>query len=118
MYKWIMVVLFAGAALFGLGVLAMDGMQQAEDYQEESPSPDVPVDLAAAEAIFKQSCVSCHGAELQGGIGPELQKVGARYNREQVAKIIQTGRGGMPGFKGSLSDEEINNLAGWLAEKN
>ena len=28
--------------------------------------------VAAGEAIFKANCVACHGADMKGGIGPNL----------------------------------------------
>ncbi len=31
-----------------------------------------PEDIAAGAEIFATTCVGCHGAELQGGIGPSL----------------------------------------------
>ncbi|SDR94083.1 cytochrome c551/cytochrome c550 [Paenibacillaceae bacterium GAS479] len=66
---------------------------------------------------YKENCMSCHGGELQGGMGPSLQKAGAKLTKDQLATIITNGRGGMPSFKDRLSTEEIDNLAAWLAEK-
>ncbi len=31
-----------------------------------------PASIEAGEAIFKANCVACHGADLKGGIGPNL----------------------------------------------
>ncbi|OXM16834.1 c-type cytochrome [Paenibacillus herberti] len=66
---------------------------------------------------YKENCMSCHGGELQGGMGPSLQKAGAKLTKDQLAVIITNGRDGMPSFKDRLSTEEIDNLAAWLAEK-
>jgi len=70
-----------------------------------------------AQAVFKQTCVSCHGVNLEGSVGPNLQKEGSKHSKEELATIISNGRGAMPNFKGKLSDDEINSLALWLAEK-
>jgi cytochrome c551 len=70
-----------------------------------------------AQAIYKQNCISCHGNSLEGGVGPSLQKVGAKYSKDQIATILNNGRGAMPSFKGKLSDTEIGGLATWLSEK-
>jgi cytochrome c551 len=70
-----------------------------------------------AQAIYKQNCISCHGNNLEGGVGPSLQKVGGKYGKDQIATILSNGRGAMPSYKGKLSDNEIGALATWLSEK-
>lgn len=69
------------------------------------------------EAVFKANCISCHGNNLEGAVGPNLQKVGAKYSKDEIAGIITNGKGGMPSFKGQLSDDEISSVADWLALK-
>ncbi|SEO12787.1 cytochrome c [Paenibacillus sp. OV219] len=75
------------------------------------------VDTAAAETVFKSNCVSCHAADLSGGMGPNLQKVGGRLSVDEISTRIHQGGGGMPAFQGQLTDDEITNLAGWLKTK-
>jgi cytochrome c551 len=70
-----------------------------------------------AQAVYKQNCVTCHGVNLEGGAGPNLQKAGARLKADQISAKITNGGGGMPPFKGTLKDNEINALAEWLAAK-
>ncbi|WP_240414109.1 c-type cytochrome [Paenibacillus periandrae] len=72
---------------------------------------------ADASAIYKQNCVSCHGNALEGAVGPSLQKAGAKYSKDQLATILNNGKGAMPSFKGKLTDTEIGALATWLADK-
>lgn len=69
------------------------------------------------EATFKANCISCHGNNLEGAVGPNLQKVGAKYSADEIAGIVSNGRGGMPAFKGQLSDADIQGVAQWLAAK-
>jgi cytochrome c551 len=71
----------------------------------------------AAAALFKQNCITCHGVELQGGFGPNLQKVGGRLTKEQIIKQIHDGGGDMPPFGTQLKAEEIQSLADWLSTK-
>lgn len=70
-------------------------------------------------AVYKANCVSCHGSELQGRVGPNtnLQKVGARMSNSDIIRQIEQGEGSMPDFKDRLSAEEIAGLAKWLAGK-
>ncbi|MFH5185394.1 c-type cytochrome [Paenibacillus sp. TAB 01] len=120
MYKWIMSILIGLACILGLSVLFMQsGERQNQTKQEASAPalPDTPLNIQAAEASYKQSCITCHGNDLAGKIGPNLQKVGSKLSDQQIYKVLQNGRGGMPSFKNSLKDDEIVNLAKWLAEK-
>ncbi|RAP73534.1 c-type cytochrome [Paenibacillus montanisoli] len=75
------------------------------------------VDAAAAEEVYKSNCVTCHAADLSGGAGPNLQKVGSALKKDQISQRIHDGGGGMPAFGGQLSDAEIANLASWLEAK-
>ncbi|MFD0711987.1 c-type cytochrome [Paenibacillus sp. GCM10027626] len=70
-----------------------------------------------AEAIYKNRCLGCHGNDLQGRTGPNLQKVGASLTEAELAEKITNGNKGMPAFKKVLKQEEIDALAAWLAEK-
>ncbi|MEW9702795.1 cytochrome c [Paenibacillus sp. SI8] len=70
---------------------------------------------ADAPTIYKNFCISCHGANLQGGEGPNIQKVGERLDEAEIIKRIQKGGGGMPPFQVALKDEELKALATWLA---
>jgi cytochrome c551 len=68
-----------------------------------------------AQAIYKQNCVSCHGTDMSGGIGPNIQNVGARLSAAEMTARITNGGGGMPPFRGTLKEEEIAALVQWLA---
>jgi cytochrome c551 len=70
-----------------------------------------------AEALFKQNCISCHGVDLEGKIGPNLQKVGARLTPEKIINQIKKGGSVMPPFSDILKDDEIIALAAWLSAK-
>ncbi|REE92730.1 cytochrome c551 [Paenibacillus taihuensis] len=75
------------------------------------------VDASAAETVYKANCVSCHATDLSGGVGPNLQKIGGTKSLDEISTQIQNGGGGMPAFKGQLTDAEISNLSGWLKSK-
>lgn len=73
------------------------------------------VDAAAAEAIYKKNCIGCHAVDLAGGVGPNLQKVGAKISVDEIKAKIANGAGGMPAYKDQLSEVEIDALSNWLA---
>ncbi|OKL36443.1 cytochrome c551 [Domibacillus mangrovi] len=70
---------------------------------------------AAGEEVYKQSCLSCHGGNLEGGFGPALDKVGAKYSKDEILDIIHNGKGQMPANVAEGADAEA--VASWLAEK-
>lgn len=78
---------------------------------------DAPKEVAAVYQSAR--CISCHGTDLQGRVGPgtNLQKVGARMSIEEIIKQIEEGEGTMPAYKDQLTAEEITGLANWLANK-
>ncbi|WP_174613833.1 cytochrome c550 [Virgibacillus ihumii] len=66
--------------------------------------------------IFESTCASCHGADLSGGAGPALQKVGSRYSQEEIREIIKNGfPPQMPA--GLLQGAEADAVAKWLSQK-
>lgn len=117
MQKWIMSGLLFFACAFA--IVLMFTLPGKEDVaKQESPTmPEVTLNADQAEGTLKANCISCHGDQLQGAVGPSLQNIGATYTDEQIYKIVSKGKGGMPAFGGRLQDEEIANLAHYLAEK-
>lgn len=79
---------------------------------------DAPAGVAA---VYRANCISCHGSELQGRVGPQtnLTQVGARMSAEEIAGRIRDGEaeGGMPAFGEKLTAEEIEGLSDWLSGK-
>ncbi|MDQ0917420.1 cytochrome c [Paenibacillus sp. V4I5] len=88
-----------------------------------APSPSAkPADggtstAAQAQVLYKDNCMSCHGAGLAGDFGPNLTKVGSHKTKDEIAAQILGGKGDMPPFKSALKSEEIEVLAAWLADK-
>lgn len=117
MQKWIMSGLFFAACAFAV-VLMFTLPGKAEVAEENKPTmPEVQLDAAGAEATVKANCITCHGDQLQGGVGPSLQQEGGKHDAGEIFTIVTKGRGQMPSFKDKLAPEEIANVAMWLAEK-
>jgi len=73
--------------------------------------------LEAGRKIFASNCAMCHGAEGEGGIGPDLTAATYRYGRseEAVRESIAKGRpNGMPAFGAQLSGGDLANIVGFV----
>ncbi|WP_042354015.1 cytochrome c551 [Bacillus rubiinfantis] len=71
---------------------------------------------AGGEKIYDQKCSSCHGGDLKGGMGPALDKIGAKYSKDEILGIIEKGTsGGMPA--NVVKGDDADQVAEWLAEK-
>ena len=77
-------------------------------------------DAKAGAANYAKLCAACHGPRALGGEGPDLtQSIYAHGNGDDnVVHSIRDGQpGGMPSFRATLSDVEINDLVAFLAER-
>ncbi|AJY74006.1 c-type cytochrome [Paenibacillus beijingensis] len=79
-----------------------------------SGMPDGPKETVG---LYMANCISCHGTDLQGRMGPEtdIHAIGGKWSKEQIAAQIANGGGLMPAFKERLTEEQIGALADWLA---
>jgi mono/diheme cytochrome c family protein len=96
----------------------------------ETASPtDDPI--AAGRSLYRAACAACHGSAGQGGTGPALGGVAATFpDCADLVEWISLGssawkdrvgstygsssapvRGGMPGFGGSRTDDELRAVA-------
>ena len=58
--------------------------------------------VAAGRSLYTEACASCHGANAQGGYGPNLHGLGLPDTK--VASVIKNGVAGrMPGFGGKYN---------------
>lgn len=74
--------------------------------------------LAFGKSVFQTNCVSCHGNNAEGKIGPNLtdDKWKNVSKVEDIAKVISHGAGGnaMPAWKDKLNENEIVLLTSYL----
>ncbi|MBB6673605.1 c-type cytochrome [Cohnella nanjingensis] len=118
MGKWILAGIVTIACVFGLYLLVsqLPPRQEAAEPSASIAVPAQPADAAGAAQVYKSNCLSCHGDQRQGGLGPSLAEVGTSMTPEQIYKQIKNGGGGMPGFGKRLTEEQLTNLTNWLAD--
>jgi len=98
------------------GVLACAAMVAgAIGFARAEDAPDV----ARGRDLFMRAappCATCHtlgSVGATGEIGPILDEL--RPDRERVAAALRNGVGNMPSYRQSLSEEEIQALAAFVA---
>ncbi len=107
-----------------VGLSACGGGNEAAPAPEEAaPEEAVPADEAvteepagdfnaeAARATYETSCISCHGGNLEGAMGPKL--AGSEHSPEHILGVIQNGQNTMPAI--DIPAEEAENVAKWIA---
>ena len=72
--------------------------------------------------IYAEKCSMCHGAELEGKIGPNLTDqywINGKGSRLDVVNLIAKGSAakGMPPWEGLLKNNEIKNVAAFVYSK-
>lgn len=80
----------------------------------DPPPPD-----ASGEQIYRELCARCHSEDLSGGIGPALGPGSPAAGRsdEYYRTTILRGRGSMPAFANSLSDEQVERVIDYLRSR-
>ena len=81
-----------------------------------------PASVEAGEALFKANCVACHGADMKGGIGPNLLDTIWIHggNPEQILHTITVGvpEKGMLTWGPILGPEKVAEVASYVVSRN
>ncbi|HXF32344.1 MAG TPA: c-type cytochrome [Solirubrobacterales bacterium] len=89
---------------------------EGEPGEGEAPGGGGNPELGAA--VFSENCSTCHGATGNGGNGgPDLTTMPLAQTEEGTIQQVTNGGGGMPAFGGTLSEEEIENVAAYVVQE-
>ena len=89
---------------------------EAAEGGEEAEAGGAP-NAEAGKEVFAEQCSVCHGATGHGGNGgPDLTTLPKAKEQKGTEEQVTNGGGGMPPFKGVLSEEEIANVAAYVVE--
>lgn len=77
-----------------------------------SPAPD-----ATGPEMYSELCATCHGAGLEGQVGPPLGQgaASATLPDDYLVNSIRRGIGTMPSFD-HLSEEQVSRLVAYIRE--
>ncbi len=104
------------AVLLGVGGVACGGDDEEAGTTETTTEETTGETTAAGREVFVANCGSCHtlsDAGTSGAIGPNLDDIG--LEAAAVEDQVRNGGGGMPAFEGQLSEEEITEVAAYVA---
>lgn len=91
---------------------AATGTAPAETTEQTSGDAE-----AGADVFASAGCGGCHtlaAADSSGTTGPDLDQL--QPDAETVAEQVRTGGGGMPAFEGELTEQQIQDVAAYVAE--
>ncbi len=74
---------------------------------------------ATGAELYSQFCARCHADDLSGGVGPALG-AGSRLMELPdgfIVDVTANGRGAMPAFDSTLSDDQIQRLVDFIREE-
>ena len=118
-------ILVAVLVAIVLGVAACGGDDDGSD--EPAATDTVPAGTteetsgggaeAGADVFASAGCGGCHtlsAAGSSGTTGPNLDEL--QPDAETVAEQVTNGGGGMPAFEGELTEQQIEDVAAYVAE--
>ena len=80
MKKKLLAIALGTSVVFALGACG---------NKEESKSSKQSASTDSAEQIFQRSCAGCHATDLSGATGPDLRKVGGKYDAQILKRLLK-----------------------------
>ncbi len=83
----------------------------------DEDEPAAPSGGGGGQQLFVDNCGNCHtlaAAGASGKVGPDLDAL--QPGPELVTRQVEVGGGGMPAFKGKLTDDQIKQIADYVSE--
>lgn len=109
------------ALIAAFGLIACGGGDSGSDSTSAATTTEQSSGGGAAanegQTVFVQNCGTCHtlsAAGTDGNIGPNLDDVQPDY--ATVKNQVINGGGGMPAWKGVLSDAQIDAVSAYVSE--
>ncbi|MGY4688957.1 c-type cytochrome [Salibacterium sp. K-3] len=107
-----MFIAAAGSLVLVLGACGGGG-GDSEDTGDSGGGENASYDAGAAQDLYDQNCLQCHGENLEGKNGPAL--AGSDLSQDEILTMIQNGGNGMPA--NLVEGSEAENLAAWVADQ-
>jgi alcohol dehydrogenase (cytochrome c) len=96
---------------------AGEGKQESQGASPGTKQGTSKPSAAAGKQVFAENCSVCHGATGRGGNGgPDLTSIPSAKQMPVVVKQVENGGGGMPAFRGQLTQQQIENVSAYVTQ--
>jgi mono/diheme cytochrome c family protein len=100
-----------------MGPAPAPGAGSGTEHAGESGN-QAAADAAAGKTVFSDNCAGCHGVSGTGGNGgPDLTAIPSAKDAATVQKQVENGGGGMPAFKGTLTEQQIKDVTAYVTQE-
>jgi cytochrome c oxidase subunit 1 len=109
-------VLVALGLATGLGVLGFFLGRATAPGKNKAPAPVTTTASAGAAVFASAGCGACHtlaAGKASGAVGPNLDRL--KPDAATVEEKVKQGGGGMPAFSGQLTEQQIKDVATFVA---
>ncbi len=108
---FILIMAFGIGLIFFLSIQGVDKKKEIAAGHEEGAGHGEEEVAEFDPEVAKGKCISCHGGDFKGGVGPAL--VGTALSQEEITEIIVNGKGGgMPA--GLLPADQAEKMAEYI----
>jgi cytochrome c553 len=89
-----------------------------EEMEGKAGSETEGGEASKGTVVFSENCSTCHGATGEGGNGgPDLLTMPLAKTEAGTIEQVTNGGGGMPAFQGTLSENEIEDVAAYVVQE-
>lgn len=108
---FILIMAFGIGLIFFLSIQGVDKKEEIAAGHEEGAEGGKEETAEFDPEVAKGKCISCHGGDLEGSVGPAL--AGTSLSKEEITKTIVNGKGsGMPA--GLLPEDQAAQMADYI----
>lgn len=71
------------------------------------------------QEVYERVCANCHGVDLEGGLGPAIGPGSNTAEQDDgfLTLTITRGRGRMPSFRSTLTDEQVERVVEYVRSR-